>query len=439
MHTPKALLTLGAAAVLGAAGGAAVVGVVGDGGHTATTTIETSQQPATKIADDTPSTPKGTLTAAQVYAHAKGSVAYVTADTSQGQATGTGFVVSKQGLIVTNAHVVEGATTVSVKVGDGATHPASVAGRDESGDLALLRVENPGGQTFTPLQFADSGKLQVGDPTYAIGNPYGLDDTLTSGVVSALDRQIDAPDGYPIDHVIQTDAPINPGNSGGPLLDDHGQVIGVNSQILNGSGSAENGNVGIGFAIPSNTVKSVVAQLESGGTVQHAYLGVQLSASESGSGVQVAGVQSGSAADKAGLQEGDTIVAVDGKAVSDPDALAAAIGGHKPGDEVRLTVQRDGSQQTVTATLGTQPAQAQSQAQGDQGQQQDPYGQQDPNGQQQDPYGYGQQDPNGQQQDPYGQQDPNGQQQDPYGQQDPNGQQQDPYGQQAPDQQQAPD
>ncbi len=359
MHTPKALLILALAAVLGAVGGAAVIGIAGDGGRTVTTTIGAAggtQVPAV-AGGGSGRAASGTLTPAQVYASAKGSVAYITSQTQEGQATGSGFVVSKAGLIVTNAHVVEGATTVSVKVGGGATLPATVVGRDESTDLALLRAGDAGGQTFTPLPIADSSTLQVGDATYAIGNPFGLSDSFTSGVVSALDRQIDAPDGYPIDHVVQTDAPINPGNSGGPLLDAHGRVIGVTSQILNGSGSAENGNVGIGFAIPSNTVKSIVGQLQSGGQVRHAYLGVELSATESGSGVQVASVQSGTPADQAGLQEGDTIVALDGKPVDGAGALAAAIAAHKPGDTVQLTVQRDGSQQTVTATLGTQPQQ----------------------------------------------------------------------------------
>jgi putative serine protease PepD len=352
MHTPKALLTLAAAAVLGAAGGAAVVGIAGDSGHTATTTIETSSPPKVQVAQR-----NGTLDAQQVYAQAKDSVVYVTAQTDQGEATGSGFVISRAGLIVTNAHVVEGATTVSVKVGDGATHPASVVGRDESTDLAVLRVQDDGGATFKPLTFADSSRLQVGDTTYAIGNPFGLDHTLTSGVVSALGRQIDAPNGYAIDHVIQTDAPINPGNSGGPLLDDHGRVIGVNSQILNGGGNAENGNVGIGFAIPSNTVRAIAAQLAADGQVQHAYLGVQLAPSESGVGAQVAGIASGTPAEQAGLQQGDTIVALDGTAVDGADALAAAIGAHKPGDEVRLTIERDGARQTVTVALGTQPQQ----------------------------------------------------------------------------------
>ncbi|HET6448115.1 MAG TPA: trypsin-like peptidase domain-containing protein [Conexibacter sp.] len=352
MHAPNALLTLAAAAVLGAAGGAAVVGVSGAGEHTTTTTIAANGEPRVPVADR--SATNGTLDAAQVYASAKDSVASVSSRTPQGEATGSGFVVSKQGLIVTNAHVVEGATAVIVKVGGGATLPASVVGRDESTDLALLRVH----ATLTPLPLADSSQLAVGDTTYAIGNPFGLARTFTSGVVSALDRQIDAPNGFAIDHVVQTDAPINPGNSGGPLLDDHGRVIGVNSQILNGGGSSENGNVGIGFAIPSNTVRAIVAQLETSGRVEHAYLGVQLAPTESGAGARVAGLASGGPAEQAGLRAGDTIAALDGTPVRDASTLAAAIAAQRPGDDVRLTVERGATSTTVTVTLGTQPQQA---------------------------------------------------------------------------------
>ncbi|HEX7292676.1 MAG TPA: trypsin-like peptidase domain-containing protein [Conexibacter sp.] len=351
MHPPKTLLTIAAAAVLGAGGGAAVVAVAGDGGTTTVTTIESPSFARV------PAAAHGALDAAQVYRQAKGSVASISARSAQGQATGSGFVVSNQGLIVTNAHVVEGATAVGVEVGGGATLPATVVGRDASTDLALLRVDDAHGATFRPLPLADSDRLQVGDATFAIGSPFGLADTLTSGVVSALDRSIDAPNGFAIDHVIQTDAPINPGNSGGPLLDDRGRVIGVNSQILTGSGSSQSGNVGIGFAIPSNTVRAIVAQLEATGHVEHAYLGVQLAPTESGAGVQVAGLASGGPAAHAGLQPGDTVLALDGRAVADASALATAIGAHRPGDDVRLTIARDGARETVTVTLGTQPQQ----------------------------------------------------------------------------------
>jgi putative serine protease PepD len=360
MHTPKALLSLAAAAVLGATGGAVVVAVAGDAGPTLTTTLEREAPRPTRIADR----PSGALSAEQVYDRANGSVAFISARTEQSgglfgggeesEATGTGFVVSEEGLIVTNAHVVEGATAIEVKVGDGATHPATVVGQDSSTDLALLRVD-ASGEDLRALELADSDAVSVGDQVYAIGNPYGLDRTLTSGVVSALQRQIQAPNGFTIDGAIQTDAPINPGNSGGPLLDDRGRVIGVNSQILNGSGSAQNGNVGIGFAVPASTVRSVIAQLEADGQVEHAYLGVQMGESESGH-VQVAATTPGGPAEEAGLQPGDELLAIDGEPLDGGAAsLAAAINGHQPGDEVTLTVRRDGSPETVTVTLGTQP------------------------------------------------------------------------------------
>src|ERR1044072_1468485 len=228
MQTPRALLSLTAAAVLGAAGGGAVGGGVAERrGTTVRAPIETSREPATRIADRAPGTPA----AEQVYDHAKDSVAYISAKveqqsdglfggSEQGEATGTGFVVSEEGLIVTNAHVVEGATAIDVKVGDGATHPATVVGRDASTDLALLRID-AAGEDLVPLRLADSRAVDVGDEVYAIGNPYGLDRTLTSGVVSALQRQIQAPNGFSIDGVVQTDAPINPRHSGRPPLAAH--------------------------------------------------------------------------------------------------------------------------------------------------------------------------------------------------------------------------
>jgi putative serine protease PepD len=208
-----------------------------------------------------PVTNSTTDTARQVYASAKDSVAYISAQLAEGQATGSGFVVSADGRIVTNAHVVDGAQRVTVKLGTSQQEQAAqVLAVDTSKDLALLKVDT-GGATLHPLQLGDSSKVQVGQTSYAIGNPYGLDHTFTSGIVSALGRQIQAPDGTPIDGVIQTDAAINPGNSGGALLDAQGRVIGVNSQIASASSGAggEGGNVGIGFAIPSDTVAAFVA------------------------------------------------------------------------------------------------------------------------------------------------------------------------------------
>ena len=216
-----------------------------------------------------PSTPAGSVSsvtnssnnnARNVYNGAKNSVAYISAETDQGTATGSGFVVSSDGKIITNEHVVDGAQQVTVMLGTSDQQlPATVLAADASKDLALLKVDT-GGKSLHPLTLGNSSKVQVGQTTYAIGNPLGLDHTFTSGIVSATGRQIQAPDGTTIDNVIQTDAAINPGNSGGALLDSSGHVLGVNSQIASTDTSGgQAGNVGIGFAIPSNTVRDFIA------------------------------------------------------------------------------------------------------------------------------------------------------------------------------------
>ena len=180
-------------------------------------------------------------------------------------------MLDKEGHIVTNFHVIDGATSIEVRFSNDDTLKATLVGSDPSTDVALLKVD-ASARALTPLALADSDRLEVGDAVVAIGNPFGLERTVTTGIVSALQRAVKAPNGYSIDHVIQTDAPINHGNSGGPLLNTRGDVIGINSQIE--TGGAGDGNVGIGFAVPSNTVKSVVGQLLASGKVEHAYLGV---------------------------------------------------------------------------------------------------------------------------------------------------------------------
>jgi putative serine protease PepD len=247
------LAALGACALLAGAGGAGVAAVVVDGNHSSTTA--STAAPASNTTR--PVSENGGMTAKQVYNMAKDSVAYIQADTGQGTATGSGFVVSSDGKIVTNEHVVDGAQSVTVKLGvDGKAQSAQVLAADASKDLALLKINATNSK---PLTFGDSSAVQVGDNVFAIGNPYGLDHTLTSGIISALDRDIDAPDGTPIKGAIQTDAALNPGNSGGALIDSQGKVIGVNSQIASASSNGgEAGNVGIGFAIPSDTVKAFV-------------------------------------------------------------------------------------------------------------------------------------------------------------------------------------
>src|SRR5215217_3935917 len=232
-----------------------------------------------------------------------------------GVATGTGFVVDDQGSIVTNDHVAEGGSRISVRFGEkGKRIDARLVGRDSGTDLALLRID-PEKADFDPLPLGDSKSVRVGDAAIAIGNPFGLERTLTLGVVSSTDREIDAPDGTPIRNAVQTDAAINPGNSGGPLLDAAGRVIGINSQ---GRGGAS----GIAFAVPVDTLEKVLPNLRKGRKTERAFLGVSLS------GRRVAQVERGGAAQKAGIRRGDVIVSVEGRAVRGPDAVAAAVQRH---------------------------------------------------------------------------------------------------------------
>ena len=292
------------------------------------------------------------------------------------QALGSGFVIDKAGHIVTNYHVVEGGAEIEVSFTNQKTYDAEIVGTDPSTDLAVLLVDVPS-RALTPLPLADSDDVTVGDPVVAIGNPFGLDRTATAGIVSALQRAVTAPDGRPIDHVIQTDAPINQGSSGGPLLNTRGEVIGVNSQISSPSGG---GNVGIGFAVPSNTVKHVAAQLMRGGKVTRAYLGIAARGIEPelarvirlpvDSGLLVEGVGEGSPAARAGIRAGETevavagveyalggdvIVAVDGTRVTEIGELRDVLARHKPGDTIELDIYRGTDEQTVTVKLGRQP------------------------------------------------------------------------------------
>ncbi len=296
----------------------------------------------------------------------------------QGTSTGSGFVIDKSGLILTNAHVIDGASKVSVSFEDKKTVDAKVIGKDVSTDLALLKVD-ASGLRLTPLKLGDSKGVQVGDPTVAIGNPFGLDRTLTTGVVSALQREIQAPDGYAIKNVIQTDAAINPGNSGGPLIDATGRVIGINSQIATGGSGSSGGNVGIGFAVPINTAKELIPQLRSTGRVTRGYLGITGTTIDASleslnlaakSGVLVQTVQSGSPAAKAGIKGGeataqiagnviklggDVIVKADGKDVASMDQLVEIINAGKPGDTISLEIKRDGKDKTVDVKLAQRP------------------------------------------------------------------------------------
>jgi putative serine protease PepD len=287
-----------------------------------------------------------------VYAAASPSVVSV----RTGSGSGTGFLVDSDGTIVTNAHVVGDASQVQVRFEDnGDVHTAQVLGVDASTDLAAIKVDPGAADGVRPLELADSDKSQVGDPVVAIGYPLGLDRTATAGIVSGLEREIEAPNGFSIDKVIQTDAPINPGNSGGPLLDARGRVIGVNSQIATAGGG--NGSVGIGFAVPANTVREVLPDLEKGAAPQHAYLGLSTAPAQNGAGAQVAQATPGGPAADAGIQAGDVVTEVDGDAVNDPEDVAQAIEDDKPGDRVDVKVKRGGSEHTIEVTLGQRPEQ----------------------------------------------------------------------------------
>jgi len=384
---------LAAVALLGglvALGGVAVTGDLGGG---TTTVVRTSPSPAAAA----PVVDNRRLSVRQIYSRAAPGVVQIssTAGTDDTptvvpgspsgslpaqQALGSGFVIDKAGHIVTNYHVIEGADQIEVSFSNRDTLRATLVGSDPSTDLAVLRVEATS-RGLTPLEFGDSGAARVGDPVVAIGNPFGLARTATAGIVSAVqERTITAPNGYPIDHVIQTDAPINPGNSGGPLLNDRAQVIGVNSQITSAQGAS--GNVGIGFAVPSNTVKAVVAQLVSTGKVDRAFLGIGGSTVTEelarvfrlpvDAGVLIEDVGEGTAAARAGLKAGtdttvvagesytlggDLIVALDGKRVASLEQLRDVLADHKPGETVKLQLYRGSKSMTVDVTLGRQPTQ----------------------------------------------------------------------------------
>ncbi|MCW2986892.1 MAG: hypothetical protein JWR63_4462, partial [Conexibacter sp.] len=316
------------------------------GGTTATATVTTTGGGTAVAAADT--TAAATLTLGEIYKKSAPGVVDLVVGSGSSAAEGSGFVVDKRGDVVTNAHVVDGATSIKVTFSDGTKATGRVLGTDTATDIAVVRVTQISAAKLHPLTLGDSGAVQVGDGVLAIGSPFGLSETLTTGIVSALDRTITSPSGATIGGAIQTDASINHGNSGGPLIDAEGQVVGVNAQIESDSG----GNDGIGFAIPSGTVRTVAAALIAGETVAHPQLGVKIEDGTSG-GVKLAAVTAGGAAAGAGLKAGDVITAIDGTAVGNADALASLIASHQPGDRLRVTFRRAGATRTATATLGT--------------------------------------------------------------------------------------
>jgi putative serine protease PepD len=363
--------------VLGAGAGAVVNSTFGSKSSTVIRPVTVrGSEPA---AQTTP------LTVGQVYRSAYRGVVEITV-TSDGSSTdpfgqqqeqraqGSGFVIDSDGHIVTNDHVVDGAKSVSVQFWNGSTYKATVVGTDPSTDLGVIKVDAPQ-SILHPLQFGDSDSVQVGDAAVAIGSPFGLEETVTSGIVSALHRQMEAPNNFTINDSIQTDAAINHGNSGGPLLNINGEVIGVNSQIRSDSGGSD----GVGFAIPSNTVRSISSQLIGSGKVEHAYLGVSVQEIpesvadqlDLAAGVEIATVKAGTPAKKAGLKGstgektidgqqyptgGDVITQIDGRKVTSSEDVQQTIDAHKPGDTVKITYSRNGDSHTVEVELATRPA-----------------------------------------------------------------------------------
>ena len=378
---------LAGVAVLGGLVALGGVAVTGELGGTTTTVV----QPA--AADSRPAVVSSSLSVAEIYDRAASGVVQITSTATQPdaassfpttqapapeQALGSGFVIDKAGHIVTNYHVIEGADEIEVSFSNQDTLTAKLVGSDPSTDIAVLRVE-ASSRGLTPLDFGDSNDVRVGDTVVAIGNPFGLARSASAGIVSAVqERTITAPNGYPIDHVIQTDAAINSGNSGGPLLNDRGEVIGVNSQISTADGSR--GNVGIGFAVPANTVTNVVAQLIDKGKVDRAFMGVGGTSIDPelaqrfrlpvDSGVLVEHVGESTPASRAGLRGGtsdvivdgqsyrlggDVIVAIDGHRVASLEDLRERLSTHKPGETVTLDVYRETKRRSIDVKLGRQP------------------------------------------------------------------------------------
>jgi putative serine protease PepD len=358
----RALTAAGVLAVL-AVGGGAGAGLYASTAPSTTTTVIRDVGSGT-LQNASATTSSGAISVPDVYQRTHKGVVDVTVTQggssssqfgfggSQGaQAEGSGWVYDTKGDIVTNEHVVSGATSITVTLWNGKSFKGHLVNSDSSTDLAVVKISAPASM-LSPLQLGDSDAVQVGNPVVAIGSPFGLTGTVTSGIVSALHRSIDAPNNFTIPNSIQTDAPINHGNSGGPLLNAAGQVIGVNAQIQSQSGGSE----GVGFAIPSNTVRSVVSQIVAGKTVAHAYFGVQVRDSSSPLGAALSQVLPSTPASKAGLKSGDVVTKLDGKTIESASDLSSVINGHKPGDTLSVTYVRGGKTMTATLTLIARPA-----------------------------------------------------------------------------------
>jgi S1-C subfamily serine protease len=391
------MLAAGLVAAAGLGAGLALGGAALLGGFGSTTTVRELQSVAAAPIPALQRASSKGLTINQIYRRAYPGVVQVSAtqvvstpsvdpffgnpfpQTERQRALGSGFVIDKGGHIVTNYHVIEGARSVEVSFSNNESMKAKIVGSDPSTDVAVLKVDAHS-RALTPLPLGNSDTVRVGDSVVAIGNPFGLERTVTAGIVSALQRVIQAPNNFSIDHVIQTDAALNKGNSGGPLLNAGGDVIGVNSQIQTGDVGSQ-GNVGIGFAVPINTVKTVAAQLIATGHAEHAFLGItaqpitrdlaKLFRLRASHGLLVESVRPGSAAAKAGLRagvhraivagvtyplDGDLIVSADGVQLSSLDQLRDVISTKQPGQKVSLKIWRGDKHLTLNVKLGRQPS-----------------------------------------------------------------------------------
>ena len=382
---PSALTRVGALMLAALLGGGAAVGI-GAAVDSDTRTVVTTVEQASAAAPPSFAGSDEARSIQDIYETAGPGVVQVTSTSvvasdpffgaQEVPSLGSGFVIDKAGHIVTNYHVVEGADEVDVNFSGADRVPARIVGTDPSTDIAVLKIDAQA-RALTPLPLGNSDAVRVGDAVVAIGNPFGLERSVTAGIVSALQRDIQAPDGFTIDKAIQTDAPINQGNSGGPLLNSRGQVIGVNSQIQSESG----GNVGIGFAVPINTVREVVSDIIETGRVDHAWIGIRMQGIDESlsdafrlpvsEGVLVAAVSPGSPADRAGLRGGsqqvvvdgvsyvlggDIITRADGAEVTEPEDLSGLVMAKEPGDTLTLEIHRGDSERTVSITLGRRPS-----------------------------------------------------------------------------------
>ncbi|HJS92997.1 MAG TPA: trypsin-like peptidase domain-containing protein [Solirubrobacteraceae bacterium] len=382
MKTLKLILPLIAGAV---AGGVIALVVSGGSSTTHSVTTTTVVQPAGSPALPTSFANGKAQTINQIYKAVGPGVVDIKTSSSQNtggifgfgqqqqtEGEGAGVVFDKKGDILTDQHVVAGASKVIVTFSDGSTAPATIVGSDTGVDLAVIRVQNVPASKLHPLPFGDSSAVQVGDSVIAIGSPFGEPNTVTAGIISAVGRTIQAPNRFTIPNAIQTDAPINPGNSGGPLINAAGQVIGLNDQIEtnNTNGQGEGSSSGIGFATPSNNAVRFAKEIIATGQAHNAYVGVSLDPTVTGgAGIAKSGaggqppIAPGGPAAKAGLQPGDLITAVNGTHVGSLNEFVAAIANYAPGNTVTLTVDRGGSNKSIKLTLGSQPANASSQSQ----------------------------------------------------------------------------